>query len=97
MAEPAPRRHAMVDFHQHQERVYVVLEEDHEKVEQENARFRCELGNPTEAAREKEADYFRLQSEMQNLWAGLRRPPAGRTTVSWQPDYRHETPPGGHC
>jgi hypothetical protein len=25
----------MVDFHQHQERLYVVLEEDHEKVEKE--------------------------------------------------------------
>lgn len=30
-----PRHHAMVDFHQHQERLYVVLEEDHEKVEKE--------------------------------------------------------------
>ncbi|MDT4832895.1 hypothetical protein FQZ97_664680 [compost metagenome] len=30
-----PRHHAMVDFQQHQQRLYVVLEEDHEKVEKD--------------------------------------------------------------
>lgn len=29
----APRHHVMVDFQQHQQRLWVVLEEDHEKVE----------------------------------------------------------------
>lgn len=31
----APRHHAMVDFQPHQQRLWVVLEEDHEKVEKE--------------------------------------------------------------
>lgn len=37
MAERTPRHHAMVDFHQHQERKWCVLEEDHEKVEKHAA------------------------------------------------------------
>ncbi|WP_330114118.1 hypothetical protein SA496_15735 [Pseudomonas sp. JS3066] len=67
----APRHRAMVDFHQHQERKWCVLEEDHEKVEKENARLRAELDELAEAAREKDKDYFQLQSEVQNLRAAL--------------------------
>ncbi|MDH4566135.1 hypothetical protein E8E95_05540 [Pseudomonas sp. BN414] len=72
----ASRHHAMVDFHQHQERKWCVLEEDHEKVEKENARLRAELDELAEAAREKEKDYFQLQSEVQNLRAALAEQPA---------------------
>lgn len=69
MTNRAPRHHAMVDFQQHCERRWVVLEEDHLKVEQENARLRAEVDELADAAREKEKDYFQLQSEAQNLRA----------------------------
>lgn len=67
----AQRHSAMVDFMQYSKRETVVLEEDHEKVENENAQLRAELDGLTEQAREKEVSYFRLQSEVQNLRAAL--------------------------
>ncbi|MNR54736.1 hypothetical protein D3C85_1749710 [compost metagenome] len=49
----------MVDFHQHQERLYVVLEEDHEKVEKDRNQLRAEV----EALRKDAGRYRWLRDE----------------------------------
>lgn len=59
MSERAPRHHVMVDFQQHQQRMWAVLEEDHEKVEKENARLRAEV----EALR-RDAGRYRFVREL---------------------------------
>ncbi|MOA09773.1 hypothetical protein D3C78_1296270 [compost metagenome] len=81
MTTRTPRHHAMVDFPQHQERKWCVLEEDHEKVEQERDQLKVENERLYDLIRYEEARFRRALDESERL-RGIKaepppRPPEG--------------------